>query len=456
MELGFETIGNAILICYDNGPVLATDPWLSDNSYFGSWGHSHEIPPEQRQAIEGAEYLWLSHGHPDHLNGKSLRELPRKKILLPDHIGSRIADELREQEFDVSILRDRQWYNLSDRIRVLCIADVNQDAVLLVDIGGRLVFNRNDASDNGWEGYVRNIIKKYDRSFLLALSSRYGDADMINFFDEEGNRIPRMENVPKLGQRNAWQAENVGAKFFVPFSSMHRYQRRDSIWANELHTELQDYSDGFDSKTAEGLPAYLRYDCARDEFEEIQPAAEPLRIREPEEFGDFWQEPLDSNDVVLAKEYFSRVEHLQSVVDFINLKVGGQVHYIKVSDKGIGRGVTFEAPRGSLMMAIKFKIFDDMLIGNFMNTTLHGKWGSGGLYPDFTPYVAKYADNGRAASNAELKDYMANYRKRMLVGWMKKRFEAHAENVFRKWIPEEGALFKGSKKLYWYYKRIIR
>src|SRR4051794_31492460 len=36
-ELGFDTIGNATLIAYDGGPVLATDPWLDGPAYFGSW-----------------------------------------------------------------------------------------------------------------------------------------------------------------------------------------------------------------------------------------------------------------------------------------------------------------------------------------------------------------------------------------------------------------------------------
>ena len=38
MQLGFETIGNATLIAFDEGPVLATDPWISGSAYFGSWG----------------------------------------------------------------------------------------------------------------------------------------------------------------------------------------------------------------------------------------------------------------------------------------------------------------------------------------------------------------------------------------------------------------------------------
>src|SRR3954452_12206658 len=41
MDLGFETIANATLICHDDGPLLATDPWLSGPAYFGSWGLAH-------------------------------------------------------------------------------------------------------------------------------------------------------------------------------------------------------------------------------------------------------------------------------------------------------------------------------------------------------------------------------------------------------------------------------
>ena len=51
---------------------LLTDPWLDGGAYFGSWTRSHEIPAEQRAAILATRYVWLSHGHPDHLSGESL------------------------------------------------------------------------------------------------------------------------------------------------------------------------------------------------------------------------------------------------------------------------------------------------------------------------------------------------------------------------------------------------
>ncbi len=144
----------------------------------------------------------------------------------------------------------------------MCIADYNQDAVLLVDINDRIVFNRNDASDLGWGGFVRGLLKGRTRSFLLGLSSRFSDADMCNYFDENGQRLPLFEGGElQLGGRNAHRAEVLGARYFVPFSSMHVYQRSDSVWLREYATTLEDYGRGFRSERCELLPTFVRYDC---------------------------------------------------------------------------------------------------------------------------------------------------------------------------------------------------
>lgn len=457
MNTGFDTIGNAILILYDRGrPVLVTDPWFTAQAYFGSWGQSHAIPEAQLEAIRAAEYVWISHGHPDHLNADSLPQLLGKKILLPDHVGNRIRDDLVQQGYDVRVLEDRRWYPLTDRVRIYCISDMNQDGVLLADVNGRLVFNRTDASDHGWESHVRGIVKRYRVSFLMGLSSRFGDADMINFFDEDGNRVPPRENVPALGARNAHRTETIGARYFVPFSSMHTYQREDSAWANPYHTSLEDYGAGFASKACELLPAYLRYDCETDRWEKLEPTPLPPVIHPPGRFGDDWDERLGADDVDVATRYFRSVEHLSTVLDFVNLRVGGRDNAIRISDRGYRRGVTFEAPRNSLMTAIGYEVFDDLLIANFMRTTLHGDWGPSRLYPDFTPYVAKYADNGRAKTADELDAYLKAYRRRAMLDFLKHRFERRAEKLYRQYVSDDSIAHRLLKRGYWYYKKVLR
>ena len=115
MDIGFETIGNASVICYDRKPVLITDPWLAGNPYFGSWALSHEIPDEQMEAAKQCEYVWVSHGHPDHLSVQSLRLIKDAKVLVPDHVGGGIADELGGLGFNVTVLKNHQWTELSPR-----------------------------------------------------------------------------------------------------------------------------------------------------------------------------------------------------------------------------------------------------------------------------------------------------------------------------------------------------
>src|SRR4029078_3101922 len=98
----------------------------------------------------------------------------------------------------------------------------------------------------------------FPRSFVLRLSG-YGDADMINFADDDGRRIPilaqlGLEGGFRVGADVARLTETFGAPHFVPFSSFHRYQRTDSVWANEWTTPVAEYGRGFESDRVTVLP----------------------------------------------------------------------------------------------------------------------------------------------------------------------------------------------------------
>jgi len=458
MNIGFETIGNAILICHDYKPILATDPWITGNSYFGSWCLSHTIPPAQMQAIQNCEYIWISHGHPDHLHEESLRLLKGKKILLPDHAGGRIFNSLSEQRYNVHVLKDKVWQPLSKHIKVLCLSDYNQDATLLVDINGRLIVNMNDGSALGWTGFVKRTIRKYQRSFYLRLYG-FGNADMINVFDDQDVRLlPDTETLRiPLGPQIARDTEVLGATDFVPFSSFHKYQRSDSVWAERYSPRLDEYGNSFESKSSQCLPAFIQFDCVTDQWTKIDPPEVTSRSLPPENFGDYWHEQLSKDDVALATDYFNSFSHIKNIVRFVNLRVGRRDNVIELCGRKLDKGVTFEVPRQSLMTAITCEVFDDILIGNFAKTILHGRWErhvscSSPLYPDFTPYIAKYGDNGRAKSEDRLALYFSQYRRRMGLPGLFELFveglESHSKAIFRSVIPEHSRLYKATKNIY--------
>jgi hypothetical protein len=456
LELGFDTIGNATIIAYDRAPVLVTDPWIDGSAYFGSWAQSHEIPAEQREAIRAARYAWFSHGHPDHLNAESLPLVRDATLLVPDHVGGRVHGDLVREGYRVEVLPDRVWRQLSPRIKVLSIADYNQDGILLIDVGGRLLVNLNDASNRGWGQFVRAEIRRYPVTFMLALVG-FGDGDMINLFDEHGARLcaDRAQLSP-LGPRIATRLASYGIRYFVPFSSMHRYQREDSAWARTYTTRLADYRVGFEGHGREILPAFIRYDCLRDTLTQLAPAEAPAAILPPSAFGDDWSEPLAREEVATVERYFQSIEHLRTFLDFVAVRVGGREHVVPLAPRAFDRGLTFEAPRHSLVTAVTYRVFDDLLIGNFMRTIFNGRWASPSLYPDFTPYVAKYADNADARTPEQLRRYFAAYRERaprdFLHHQVSRRlhavFEQGAINTLRTFVPPSSPAYRLAKRVY--------
>jgi len=444
--IGFDTIGNATLIGYDDKPVITTDPWIRGGAYFGSWTFSHAIPTEQLESIQKCPYLWFSHGHPDHLNLESISDLHNKQVLLANHVGGRIYDDLTSLGLNVRILPEREWVRLSKRIRVITISDYNQDSILLLDIGGTLVIDLNDANDRGWGHFVKQIARSYKTSYLLKLS-HYGDADMMNLFDEEGRRItPGAAKKAQVGKPLSRWAQVFGANHVIPFSSFHRYQREDSLWANDYVTPLSAYSDGFNSSQCTLLPAFMRIDCETNHAAPLNPPENVAAARPASDFGDSWSEPLDAADKQRLAAYFQAKQTLKLHLGFLRFIVGGEETTIDLNPKLRPFGITFTVPRHSLMAAVEYQVFDDLLIGNFMRTTLHG---GATLYPDFTPLVAKYSDNGRASTRRQLRRYFLEYFRRDPVNMLLNLLEAKSDDIFRKIVPHQSAPYKHAQTLYW-------
>ncbi len=447
--IGLKTIGNATLIAYDKKSILATDPWLGeeDSAYFGSWNLSHKIPLELKKDIQDSKYIWISHGHPDHLNSLSMERFKGKKILLPDHVGSRIKNGFIEDGFETEILPDRKWIHLSDNIKVFCITTVIQDAILLVDVNGYLFVNLNDAGSRGATRIIRKIARKYRKKYLLTISG-YGDADMINFFDEHGEFIePPAANNLDVGNQLSLFAKSLCIDAVIPFSSFHVYQRKDSIWANNYTTPMEAYKKDLHNDIQYVEP-FSNINCSSGEITKIEVEENLINPIEPNQFGDDWNDELTNNDIIKITDYFSRKEKVKRFLSFLNFRVGGKDNFIKL--EGIkNKGITFEVPKNSLMMAIELEIFDDLLIGNFMKTTLHNMRS---LYEsDFNYYITKYADNGRAESIEELETYFKIYNKRIGSERFYELFLDNSKNFIKRLIPTDRSslIYKTSKAIYY-------
>ncbi len=415
----FETIGNATLITYEGkNPLLATDIWLDEDScYFGSWRLSHIIPEKQRVALSQVKYIYISHSHPDHLNIPSLRHYKKAKIILAQHYGGRVEKDLRRLGFDVISLPSKKWISIGNKTKIMLFNNEKQDSAILVeltdDAGNKsLIINLNDSGAYGFAREAAYISSKYRNSFYLALHG-WGDADMINFYTEEGIRVlPNASKRDPVGKSIMRNMTKFNANIAIPFSSFHQYQRRDSFWANKYATPVDQYSNGFiHSPDKLLLPPfqeiYLNDGC----FKAINISPPKNEIIEPLHesiFGDDWSLPLNDKEITTCRDYFKSISTINKDFKRISFKVGGKKFF--VLENGSGKtSINFEVPKSSLMKSIRNEIFDDLLIGNLMKTTLYY---ANSLYdPDFARRVAKYADNGRTKNPKDLKKYLSYYYK---------------------------------------------
>jgi len=410
--LGVQTIGNATLIAYDDVPILSTDPWMGGDhyAYFGSWHLPYDIPNNIKEDIIKSKYIWFSHGHPDHINHDSLNLFKNNKILISEHFGSRIYKDLKSENFNVLILKDREWVNLSKNISVMSITTDIQDGILLLRVNNDVFVNLNDAGPYSSK-FIKKQISKFRRRFLLSISSF--EADMLNFFDEDDNFIkPAIADKFSAGEYLSMIANVLGTNYIIPFSSLHEYQREDSIWANEYIYPIEKYHEGVSSKHVYIKPFSFINSKKDDDFININIKKKKLEIKSANSFGDNWKDELNIHDKKIIEDYFNKFSSFREKIGFISFIIGGKELNLKFNGPK-SRGISFELPRNSLLKACKYNIFDDLLIGNFMKTKLYNLRSLYDPRANFTNEVCKIGDNGRAYSKEELDKYKKYYAKKM-------------------------------------------
>tara|TARA_Y100000589_G_C27137121_1_gene623038 strand:- start:15 stop:1364 length:1350 start_codon:yes stop_codon:yes gene_type:complete len=413
----FETIGNATLIIYEKKkPLIATDIWFDeDDAYFGSWRLSHKIPKVQKEAIINTPYVFISHFHPDHLNLKSLRKLKNSTILLGNHYNSRVEKDLRNCGFNVISLPPRKWISIGTQTKIMLFCNHLQDTALLAECTDNsgcksLILNLNDSAGIGFRNEISSIAKKYKNTFYLSLHG-YGDADMINLFQMNGQRIPPKAALKlPTGKDIQKSMRFFNSNIAIPFSSHHQYQRRDSFWANKYTTPINAYKDGFIENSEEKLlDSFQSIILVNGSYVASDLNPEPLIIDNPvheNKFGDDWEDKLTHKNIKECIEYFNNVENLKKNFNKISINIGGEKHIV-LEGKKRKANLLFRTPKSSLMKSIRNLTFDDLLIGNYMETYIQNMES---LYsPDFSLSVAKYSDNGGVRTSEDLKRYFAYY-----------------------------------------------
>ncbi len=440
MNEQFETLGNAtIQIFADGRPVLVTDPWLVGTCYFGSWALDHALTDAQIANALRSDYVWLSHGHPDHMHHESLDLFASgQKFLLPDHYDAEIREFLTEKAFAVTILKYREWFQVSPTVKVMCLDNINQDAILIVRLGDALLINQNDSPTAGEFGFLRKLVKAHpnEKTYLAALCSI--DADMFNFVDADGRSLagPPDERKPGAVWNVARDADRMGVKNFCCSSSQHIYVRPDSVWANDYRISWQDMERYWSRPNVRLIEPFVTVDAATGDITPHDPdhlGGDRSQIGD-NTGDDDWKEQLTADEWEIVEGFFRRFELIPQHIDFIEVSVGGETRRFDLhpgrASRPKARGIRFHAPKHSFMQTMKWGFFDDLLIGNFMKVHLTNT----SLYPRFTPLVAKLGGNANVYTRRDYAKFRWRYLKRNPIGTLAYLLEPEKNYVIMPWF----------------------
>lgn len=138
-------IGHAAALVETRGISILSDPWWKGPCFGAQWWvhpKPYLVPVEER----AVDYIYISHGHHDHLHGGTLKTLPRSAVILVSK-ELQLGTMLRDLGFSVIEISGDEEVSIGPRKDVRCriIRTHGDDSLIAIDDGERVCININDA-----------------------------------------------------------------------------------------------------------------------------------------------------------------------------------------------------------------------------------------------------------------------------------------------------------------------
>ncbi len=236
MKIRLVSHASVIVSCADT--KIWTDPWLLSKAFNDSWTL---WPPADfaSSLLDGVEYLWLSHEHPDHLNIPTLASLApdfrqRVTVLFQDNNPERIFEPLRKLGYrKFQVLAHRRIVGLTPHTRVYCYRVGTLDSCLGIMSSGQAVLNVNDARVNAAD--CKRIVEDIGRP----------DAVLNQFSIAVKESVANYERLAPAAARHVLESvsanqRNLGAKVTIPFASFMYFSSIDNKQMNAFSNKPRD------------------------------------------------------------------------------------------------------------------------------------------------------------------------------------------------------------------------
>lgn len=247
--LSVELVAHASIVVRVGNVRLLTDPWWEGSVFADGWAPVASCPLGASD-LANIDYIWISHGHPDHFHRPTLSHIaavarPGLCVLLPQSTeAAALSNALRRMGYrHIRTLPRDRWVRLGDNFDIRCVPfdplarwEDQGDSCLFVRHRDLVLLNLNDcAVEERWQ--ARGLLARagIDRADILCTQFSYGQW-AGNVHDESS----RAAKAGRKLQRLSLQASSFGARWVIPFASFFRFCHEENAYLNDPIVEPGD------------------------------------------------------------------------------------------------------------------------------------------------------------------------------------------------------------------------
>lgn len=228
-------IGHAAILVEANGLRILSDPWWEGPCFGTQWW---VCPRPALGPIDGQiiDYIYISHGHHDHLHLGTLRRLPQSaRILAP--AGADFVAVLRNCGFTVMEVAADEELDLGRGVRCRIMPTCNDDSLMAISDGAAVCLNLNDALHAAPQGVQDRIINRLKTLYPVidyvfcgyGIASHFPNCYVLPGVDRAATAIRRQAHFNRQWARII---AALGPRHAFPFAADVAILEEDLIWAN--------------------------------------------------------------------------------------------------------------------------------------------------------------------------------------------------------------------------------
>jgi beta-lactamase family protein len=242
-------IGHAAILIETHGIRVLSDPWWSGPCFGAQWW---TCPlPDTKPVAGHVDYIYISHGHHDHLHPGTLRTLNRDAVCLISSRGG-LAATVRDLGFQVIELDDDSVHALAPGVQCRIVGTQADDTLFAIDDGERVCVNLNDA--------LHAAPAPVQDRFIAQLSAWYPTIDYLFCGYGVASHFPNCYVIPGK-DRDATAAKRqayfnrqwvrivagLSPRMAFPFAADVVLLEDDLIWVNEPTSNSERPTDVFEA-----------------------------------------------------------------------------------------------------------------------------------------------------------------------------------------------------------------